>query len=172
VVRQVFVDGFAADVDLDGDPDLVAGRVARNRRFEGVAAGRRLQRHAGVAGEDGAVPVLGATGPFRSGETAVFRLTGVPGPTIAILGMSLGEVDAPGVPLPGLTLRVDPATLLVGTWPIAANGHGRAAAMATLPLPVIAGQLGFVYYLQAFVLDATAPSGCSQTNLLETRIGS
>jgi hypothetical protein len=75
--------------------------------LEGVGAGRRLQSHPGVAGEGGAVPVLGATGPFRSGETEVLRLTGVPGPTVAILGLSLGEADLPGLPLPGLTSRCE-----------------------------------------------------------------
>ncbi len=171
VLRQTFVDGHAADVDLDGDPDLVAGRVARSRRFEGVAAGRRTQHHAGVAGEAGAVPVLGATGPFRSGFVEQLRLTGVPGPTLAILGLSLGEVELPGVPLPGLTLRLDPSTLLVAGWAITQDGDGRAAAMTTMPILLIPGQLGFVYYLQAFVLDAAAPQGFSQSNLMIKQVG-
>ena len=171
VLRQTFVDGHAADVDLDGDPDLVAGRVTRSRRFEGVAAGRRLQRHEGVAGEGGATPVLGATGPFRSGFVEELRLTGVPGPTLAILGLSLGEANLPDVPLPGLTLRLDPATLLVAGWSITQDGQGRAAAMTTLPILLIPGQFGFVYHLQAFVLDAAAPHGFSQSNLLIKQVG-
>ena len=171
LVRHTFVDGHVADVDGDGDPDLVASRVTRSRTYEGVAGGRRLQRHASVAGEGGAAPVLGATGPFRSGSVAELRLTGVPGPTLAILGFSLGEANLPGVPLPGLTLRVDPATMLVGTWPVVQDGHGRAAAMTTLPMLVVPGQFGFTYYLQAFVLDPAALQGFSQSNLMILRIG-
>ncbi|HEX6811621.1 MAG TPA: VCBS repeat-containing protein [Planctomycetota bacterium] len=171
VVRQVFVDGYLADSDLDGDPDLLGVYSTRNRRFEGVAAGKRVQRHAGVAGEAGAVPVLGATGPFRSGFVEVLRLTGVPGPTIAILGLSLGEVQLPNVPLPGLTLRLDPSTLLIAGWPINGNGQGRAAAMTTLPIYLQPGQLGTVYYLQAFVFDPAAPSAFSHSNLMVKQVG-
>jgi len=171
VVRQVFVDGYAADADLDGDPDLLGVYTTRNRRYEGVAAGKRVQRHAGVAGEDGAVPVLGASGPFRSGVVEVLRLTGVPGPTIAFLGLSLGEIALPNVPLPGLTLRLDPSSLLVVGWPINEDGHGRAAAMTTMPIFLQPGQLGTVFYLQAFVFDPAAPSAFSQSNLMANHLG-
>lgn len=106
IVKQTFLDGYAADADLDGDPDLLGVHTTRSRRYEGIAAGKRVQRHPGVAGEGGAVPALGATGPFRSGLVEVLRLTGVPGPSVALLGLSLGEVQLADIPFPGLTLRL------------------------------------------------------------------
>lgn len=170
--RQTFVDGFAVDADLDGDTDLVGAFTTRSNRFAGAAAGNRLQFFAGTPGEGGAAPVLGATGPFRVGSTEVLRLTGVPGPTIALLGLSLGTTTLPGVPLPGLTLRLDPASLIVADWPIAQSGQGRAAAMTTLPILLMNGLQGYTFYLQAFVFDPAAPQLFTQSNLLQKNVGS
>ncbi|MFK7742103.1 MAG: FG-GAP repeat domain-containing protein [Planctomycetota bacterium] len=171
VVRQAFLDGFAADGDADGDADLIGTLMVQNRRYHGASAGRRVQRYEGVAGEDGAVPVLGATGPFRVGETEVLTLTGVPGPTVAVLGISLGEQLQPNVPLPGLTLHLDLATTVVGTLPIPTDGQGRAAASASLPIQLVQGLQGVSFYVQAFVLDAAAPQGVSSSGLLVKTIG-
>lgn len=171
VVRHAFLDGFAADADGDGDVDLIGSRTTQSRRFVGASAGRRLQVHDGTAGEGGAVPVLGATGPFRVGETEVLRLTGVPGPTIAVLGISLGAAALPNVPLPGLTLWLDPAALIVGDWPISAPGFGRAAAMTTLPIWLPNGLQGFSFWAQAFVFDPAAPAWFSSSNALQKTVG-
>jgi hypothetical protein len=169
--RQTFVDGFAVDADLDGDTDLVGAFTTRSNRFAGTAAGNRLQFFAGTPGEGGAAPVLGATGPFRVGSTEVLRLTGVPGPTLALLGLSLGTTTLPGVPLPGLTLRLDPASLIVADWPIVQNGQGRAAAMTTMPILLMNGLQGYTFYLQAFVFDPAAPQLFTQSNLLQKNVG-
>lgn len=171
VARQALVDGFACDVDGDGDTDLLGQHAVYSPRFHGRAGGRRVQRHAGIAGEAGAVPVLGGTGPYRAHHTDVMRLTGVPGPSLALLGLSLREVELVDVPLAGLTLRVDPTLLYVAWWPITTDGQDRAAAMTLLPSYIVPEFAGLTFYAQAFVVDPAAPSGFSQSNLLEKRIG-
>lgn len=172
VVRQVLIAGYTHDADSDGADDLIGTVLLRNRRWSAAAAGRRIQRYAGVAGEDGAVPVLGATGPFRVGATEVVTLTGVPGPTLSVLAISLGELVQPNVPLPGLILHVDLASALIGTLPIPGDGQGHATAQASLPLFLLNGLQGFTFYMQAFVFDAAAPQAVSQTNMVVKTVGS
>ncbi|MFK7742102.1 MAG: FG-GAP repeat domain-containing protein [Planctomycetota bacterium] len=172
VVRRFAAqDGFLVDADGDGDLDLVGQYLAKNRRFEGSAAGLRQQRFAGVPGEAGAVPVLGGTGPYRVGNVHTLRLRGIPGPTMALLGLALGEAALPNTPLPGLTLYLDPGSLLPLPIAITQPGLGRAAASAAVPLPIPAGLEGFTFFVQAFVADSAAASGYSQTNLLRLRAG-
>ncbi len=171
VLKQVTPGGFAGDADGDGDIDLIGDVVTLNPLHHGSAAGGRMQSLPGIAGEDGATPVFGASGPFRCGETVALRLTGVPGPTLALLCMSLGTATQADVPLPGLTLYVDPATLISGVWAIGEDGQGRAAASATLPVYLPPGLQGLTFHLQAFVPDPSAPTTATQTNLLTATIG-
>ena len=171
VIRHAFNDGFAADADGDGDIDLIASRTVKSRHFGGPTAGRRVQLHQGTPGEDGAIPLLGASGPFRVGETEVLRLTGVPGPTIAAIGISLDTVELPNVPLPGMTLWLDPTSLVVGTWVINEAGHGRAAAQASLPIYLPNGLQGVSFWVQAFVFDPATPALFTSTNTLLKAVG-
>lgn len=171
VTKLVFESGFAADVDGDGDIDLVGDRLARNPRFHSEAAGSRLQMRAGTAGEFGAVPVLSATGPFRGGEVEVLRLTGVPGPTLAWLAWSLADLAQPVAPLPGLSIWLDPTLSVIGAWPIDEDGQGRAAAMNTLTVFVPPGLQGLSIYSQALVFDPVAPGALTQSNVLRQRFG-
>lgn len=171
VTRQAFAGGFACDIDGDGDEDLVLDRATHGARFHGRRGGMRLQKFEGTVGEAGAVPVLGGTGPYRITLTDVMRLTGVPGPTLSIMGLALREADLPDQPRPGLHLRLDPSLMLVVWWPVPTNGQGRAAAIATLPSFIMPGFAGVTFYAQVFVVDAAAPSGFTQTNVLEKRIG-
>ena len=171
LTRYAFGAGFAVDVDGDGDTDLVGDRVARNVRFHGASGGGRQQLHEGTPGEAGAVPVWGASGPFRAGEVEVLRLTGVPGPTVAWLAWSLGKLQQPISPLPGLNLWLDPSAIVTVTLPITSNGYGRAAAMSTLPVFLPSGLLGMTFYSQALVFDGTAPAMLTQSNVLRQYFG-
>jgi len=171
-IKFAIRDGYAADADGDGDIDLIGEYMVRNRRFARDAAGRRVQKHSGIAGENGATPVLGGTGPYRAGGAHTLHLTGVPGPTVAIIGLSILEANLVDSPLPGMTLYLDPGWLMIGSWPITQSGQGRAAAMSTLALPIFPGTQGWTFYLQAFVPDAAAPSLFTHSNLLALRIGS
>ncbi|MCK5943841.1 MAG: VCBS repeat-containing protein, partial [Planctomycetes bacterium] len=170
VQHFVLGNGFLVDADGDGDLDVVGERTVRNRRFDRVGGGRRVQRHDGVSGESGAAPVLGGTGPYIAGGSHTIHLTGVPGPAVALIGLSIGDAYLVDNPLPGLTLYLDPSWMLVGTMPITENGHGRAAAMASVTLPIFPGTAGWTFHLQAFVPDPVAPPQYTQSNLLSLRI--
>jgi hypothetical protein len=171
VVRQVFLDGFAADVDGDGDPDLAGTHSIFGLRYHGPSAGSRLQLYEGSVGEAGARPVLGISGPLRGGYVETIRLTGVPGPSIAVLGMALGSALLPDFPVPGLNLHLDPTTLVTLVWPIAQQGQGRAAASTQLAIPLSSALANFEFHLQAFVADPAANHGLTMTNVLVKRIG-
>lgn len=169
--RQTFVDGFATDVDGDGDLDLMGSYVVYNGRFHGANAGSRVQVGAGIAGEAGAIPVLGATGPFRGGFTEHLLLRGVPGPGLALLAFAFQGANLPDFPLPGMTTYLDPASLSLISVPISQSGEGRAAASTVLSLPLPHGLGGLPFHVQAFVLDAAAPQGATCTNGLIKTIG-
>jgi len=172
VIRQMFVDGYAADVDGDGVIDIMGTHSVRSRHYSRAAAGSAVQRFDGVPGENGAVPVLGASGPFRVGETEVLRLSNVPGPTVAVLGLSLGEGYLPNAPLPGLIIYLDLATTMIGPMVISEDGQGIAAASSTLSILLPNGLQGWRLYTQVFVLDPAAWNGVTQTNLLVKTVGS
>jgi FG-GAP-like repeat len=99
----------AADMDGDGDADVLGQDALFNDvivdglRFDGPTAGVRLQYGAGTAGTGGAVPVLGASGPFRVGETAALRITGLPGGKLGLITIGQAQSDLPGTPWLGST---------------------------------------------------------------------
>jgi hypothetical protein len=98
-----------ADMDGDGDADVLAKEAASvdvivdGLRFDGATAGVRWQYGAGTAGTGSAVPVLGASGPFRVGETATLRLTGLPSGKLGLLTVGLQASDLPDKPWLGST---------------------------------------------------------------------
>ncbi|MGE3175646.1 MAG: FG-GAP repeat domain-containing protein [Planctomycetota bacterium] len=170
-VTQMFVNGFACDIDGDGDDDLVGSYVTRSVQHHGITAGRSRQSLAGTVGEAGAVPVLGASGPFRGGEVEQVLLSGIPGPTFAVLAMSLGTGHLSGVPLPGMEVYLDLGTVITSTQVLLADGQGRAAGSAAFPVLLPHGLLGLTIHSQGFVFDAAAASGISCTNLLTQQFG-
>ena len=82
-------------------------RLIRNTRFHRDGGERRQYGEAGV-GLGGAIPNLGAIGPFRVGEVASTILTGLPGGAFGGLIVGLEPVDLNETPLPGLSLYVYP----------------------------------------------------------------
>ncbi len=94
----------AADMDGDGDADILGQDaqledvIVRGLRHHGPTAGVRWQYGAGTAGTGGAVPVLGASGPFRVGETATLRLTGLPSAQLGLLTVGLAASDLADTP--------------------------------------------------------------------------
>lgn len=156
-----------ADVDSDGDLDLVGRAVFRNRSIGGAGAGviAELGRR-----DDGARPVLGSTGPLREGETVELRLRRGLGGSLAILARGTSAVNFVDAPFVGLTtwvgsifsLEAVPLSGTVGQ-PLA----GKYSQAVTLP-PGIAGS---TYVVQGFVLDPSHPSGWVDTNGLLLEVG-
>jgi hypothetical protein len=151
--------------------DLVGSFAVRNLRFQGSAGGSVRQYGVGTAGQGGIVPVLGATGPVRVGETKTLRLSGVRGPATALLALGARPADLPNFPLPGLTFLVDPASLIILPWPITGQSYGRGAAAQSLPVYLPPSVRGLEAFEQVFVFDSAAPSGVSATNGLHVHVG-
>lgn len=159
------------DADGDGDLDLVGDRVVRGVRFHGLAGGVRRQYGVGSAGEGGVTPVLGAVGPFRSGSPIEVRLSGVPGPSMALL--AFGSTAGSTVPpiRPGAPLLIEPSTLGWDWLPIPGIGEGRGAAAAIYPVVVPGRLAGLRIALQAIVLDTSAPRGVTTSNGVALTVG-
>jgi hypothetical protein len=157
----------AADVDGDGDRDLVANRVVRNARWCGPQAGRRQQDQDGVAGTGGFAPVLGASGPFRLGAGPKLRLSGAaPNAPAVVFARWLAEAPPPGATLARAT--VQPLPLLLSTGGAAGvPGSGHAVA----PIDVLPAMVGRTCVYRAEVLDAGAQGGWSATNELRLTFG-
>jgi len=109
-VQQTFTATAHFDRDGDGDEDLIATMslagidgVIGNRRWTAQADGLRQQYGQATAGSGGACPVIGATGPFRLGESAALRINGMPGSALGLLTLSLAPSNAPNTPLLGTT---------------------------------------------------------------------
>jgi hypothetical protein len=161
--------GFV-DADGDGDLDGVGSRVLLNRTRTGPPAGKRLQFGSGLAGLGGLAPKLGATGPFRAGETVTLRVAGGRGGASATLVHGRTRVDwnVGGVPV-----YVDPGDPFYVVTPLALDGPADApgAGEATLSFTVAPADAGVTTYYQVFVSDPDAPGGTSASNGLELGIG-
>jgi VCBS repeat protein len=84
-----YFEGVPCDVDGDGDEDFVTDRRIRNVARSLPDSGWRRQFGAGTPGTGGLVPTLGASGPFRIGESAELRIRGGLGGATGVLTVSL-----------------------------------------------------------------------------------
>ncbi|MFO1077349.1 MAG: VCBS repeat-containing protein [Planctomycetota bacterium] len=164
--------GPFADADGDGDLDLVGPFLGNNLTYQGPTKGGREQFGAAVPGTGGALPGLGATGPFRTGATMTVRLRGGVGGGFAVLSAAFATTSAPNVPLPGLTNYLDQGFVLTLMFLSGTPGSaGEGAADLPLQLPPSAAGLGF--FLQAWPVDpSAAPLTVAQTGGLRIAIGS
>jgi len=184
-VFQVFWASRAADVDGDGDEDLIqakftlgsasdttviqADRVVRCRRVEPPASGVRRQYGDGTAGAGGIVPVLGVAGPnLVPGVRPELRLRGALGGSRAILLIGRREASESAR---GGTLLVDE------TWRRkfrldGARGAAGAGAFTFASRPLADRRAGRTLFFQALVLDAAAPGGFAFSNGLAVTVGS
>ncbi len=153
--------------DLDGDGDLDLGPpLVRGARFPSGAAGSRRQFGFATAGTGGASPTLGATGPFRVGETMETRLVGGRGGAFAVLLVDGPPVLRPDWPAPGLEGYVGPGavaffTLLGGSPDVPGSGSAR------WPGVIPAGMRDVTITMQAFVQDTAVVPWIVQSNGIE-----
>lgn len=153
------------DVDGDGDVDLLSEYLSLNVTSDGPPSGARRQYGSGSPGTGGIVPVLGAAGPFRLGETAELRITGAGG-NLALLGIGPAPASIPDYPFPGTTLLVDPAAggFRVMTLQVLGSANGPGEGRVTFPFPVVHALVGLTRYHQVFVRDPGAAHGFAASN--------
>jgi hypothetical protein len=168
---EMFTPETFADVDGDGDEDAVGARLIRNATYEVPEDGQRRQYGAGSAGSGGMTPVLGASGPFRIGETPAIVVSGSVGGTLGLLAISTAPAEIAGFLVPSVTLWVDPLVpgflaplFLVGGLP-GQPGAGRAV----VPVHVAPNLVGTAFHLQALLLDPGSPDLVTATNGLLLR---
>lgn len=159
-----------ADVDSDGDPDLLGQSLVRNRRIEMPDAGQRRQYGQGGPGLGERRPILSMTGPIRSGETPSIRLRNAAGGTFSLLVVSAAESNVPSVTFPGLTLYATPAVATIGMLLSGAPNQAGAGGM-DLPLPIPPGFSGLRLYLQSLVFDSAAPNLIAHSGGVEFVVG-
>jgi hypothetical protein len=162
-----------ADVDSDGDADAIGiawsttdNVLVRARTIDGSAVGLRRQYGEGSPGSGGYAPVLGATGPFRVGETFELRVRGGLGGANVVIGVGPTSSALANVPYPGLTAYAWPAErrmLMKLSGPAGVPGIGSATLTAVVP-PSLAG---VTYFHQVFVVDPGGSGGLSCSNGLE-----
>ena len=163
--------GFA-DVDSDGDVDLIGGFRVRNASFGGAGDGLIRQYGEGTPGTGLVVPVLGARGPVRPGtKTAELRVRDAVGGSIGFLVVGTAEAAVPNVPFFGATTYVS-NFLFVAPFPLAGAPGVAGAGTFDLPLsgfaPLVAG---LTFYHQAAIADAGIVFGASVTNGLQITYG-
>ena len=155
-----------ADLDGDGDEDLIGDTVVDNARFVAPTSGVRRQYGSGVPGTGGAIPVLGAAGPLRFGEAPEVRLTGALGGTMGILAVGVSEVVIPNSPFPGLTSYVDATDVPFVMVPLPIGGPTGVAGAGELIIPVgvTLSMINGLYSHQYFLFDPGSPSLLTATN--------
>ena len=174
VVQLVFYPQALVDVDGDGDLDAIQEEgVVRNRQFGGAESGFRLQHGSGTAGGAGLRPTLGASGPFRLGESPVVLLRGAPGGTVGVLGVGTQPGGLPGLPVPGATLWLDPLdpTLVLLTLPVGGPPGAPGEGELEIPVGVTPGLVGKRFHHQFFLVDGGSPNLLTATGGLELEYG-
>ncbi len=165
-IPHVMIPGTFADLDGDGDQDLIGTVQMLNRTYEGSGAGLRRQYGEGFAGMGGMVPTVGAGGPFRAAETASFHITGCRAQTLLLLAVGLNQTDIADFPKRGMHSYVFPWSFLL------------LAQVGGNPNKPGTGSIHFDYYVpqelagvslfhQVYAVDSGSPTGLSATQGLE-----
>jgi hypothetical protein len=152
-----------ADLDGDGDLDVVGASVSRGVPARPFVDGYRLQYGVSTATAAGFAPTLGASGPFLAGAGIEVSLTGAPGAAFVALGVGGAPATLPGFPLPGLVGHVSPVDVVIGL--VAAGVPGEeGTGRLRIPVSVPASMAGKAVFLQAWVLDSATLTQLLQTN--------
>lgn len=158
-----------ADIDQDGDLDLIGDYGARNVHHEGPTAGYQRQYGTAAVGFGGRRPTCSTIGIVRPNQTPVLRLASALGGSLALLGLGTSETAQTSPQLPGLVFYTQPTLQLAVslTGPAGVAGAGSC----NLPLALSPALAGLTFYLQGYVLDPSAPSWFTHSNGLELHVG-
>jgi hypothetical protein len=149
----------------------VGDGVNRNPHFRGAAGGSRRQYGAGNVGTGGVAPVLGATGPFRTGSAITLRARRFIGAAPALIAVGNQPADLPAFFLPSVTSYAWPLAAVL-EFPATGGTPGVAAdGVLDLPITIPASFANQAFYLQAAFADPGAPHGITATNGLEIQVG-
>lgn len=153
--------GPLADIDGDGDLDIVAQEMVRSSRAVLPADGLRLQYGLGTVGTGQMMPQLGARGPFHAGTNVELRISGAVGGAPGLLLIGIDRVNWINWPLPGLEGYVAPLIAL----PFALTGTPGEAGAGSLRWSIFVPYefSGAQVFHQAFFADAQAPHGLTQS---------
>ncbi len=165
-VVQVVNATAASDVDGDGDQDLLGEWAVTNRQFVQPDAGFRRQYGSGLVdpGLGGLQPVLGASGPFRVGETVRIHVTGAPANTVGLFAVSFQESDLPHTPWLGVNALNWP-WLLFFYFPTFGDGTLAGDGRISMPYTVdaLTATVGPIHH-QVFFADPSAPFNRTASN--------
>ncbi|MAB80751.1 MAG: hypothetical protein CMJ89_15490 [Planctomycetes bacterium] len=161
--------GHLADIDGDGDADLITDEIWENMTNVTPSSGARRQSMGGVPDTHGLIPTLGATGPFRVGEDAQIRLTGAPGGATGQLFVRLIDVPAPL----GARYRWNPLEAHEVVIPFTTSGvQGQRGAGTWSWDYVVPGQFfGCTLRYRIVIDDPNAPGNEVRANALTLRYG-
>jgi hypothetical protein len=169
--------GGLVDLDGDGDKDArvpahASGSMAivSGRAWKAPASGFFRQYGFGAGGSGAFTPLLGATGPARTGRTVGFRLRDGRGGAPALLAVGLAESNLANVPLPGLTSYNSPWAALIPLTLGGASGVPGAGRLDLLaPMPPSFANTSF--FLQIATGDPVGPGGIAISGGLEVHVG-
>lgn len=155
-----------ADIDGDGDADVIADDLVENFTIDGPAAGARRQYGAGIPGTGGAVPQIGASGPFRVGETSTLHVRGGLGGAFCFVTIGFSESLSVNTPFAGLTAYNDPWFRRL---PTVLNGIPGTAGSGGWDIDFVVNPVfsGLNLYYEAWVVDSAGPGGLVHSGGLE-----
>ncbi len=174
-VKQTVFPAGMVDMDDDGDLDVLSQSVegwVANPRWHGASAGVMRQFGEGTPGTGGVTPVLGASGPFREGETVYINVTGLRPGSIGVITVGFASSDLPNTPWLGVSAYTWPwATFFYLLSPPGEPGVDGSSKMA-LPFVVdpIAAAFTSIYH-QVYWGDPGATFGKSASNGLDIDYG-
>lgn len=159
-----------ADLDGDGDLDVLGTGVTWNRSVPAASAGARRQYGQAANGSGGIQPVLGISPPLRAGATPVLHLRQAVGGSFSFLALGFQAASVPSPVLPGLVHYTYPIVAVAG-FSVAGAPGVPGAGMLDMPVAVPAGLVGVTVRFQSFVVDAGCLNGLAHSNGLELTLG-
>ncbi len=157
-----------ADVDSDGDPDIVGWLLLRNRRGEDLDRGVVRQYGDGTPGSESFRPRLGYAGTMQAASHGALRIRFGLGGADGLLVAGAHESNVANSPLPGLVSYAEPWLVLA---PLTLGGTPGAAGNGWLDVPMVppAAIAGLDLFIQIGVLDAGATPGAAVSQGLQLR---